>query len=178
MPTVFSHPAVPIALGATLGPAIIPKHLLFAGIVGSMVPDLDVVAFAFGVHSPSPFAHRGFTHSFAFAAVLALIGALALYNWEASFALCFLFLFVSIASHGILDTFTNGGSGIALFWPWSSQRYFAPIRPIVASPLSVRRLLSPRGAQVLLSEVIWVWLPWLGTAFAARTAMERWITGA
>ncbi len=171
MPTVFSHPAVPLALHVALGPATLPKNLLVAGMVGSIIPDLDVMAFAFGVHSPSPFAHRGLTHSFTFAVFLALIGALALHNGETRLATGFIFLFVSIASHGILDAFTNGGSGVALFWPWSSRRYFAPFRPIVASPISIRRLLSPRGLQVLRSEAIWVWLPCVGIAWVVRKAM-------
>ena len=78
-----------------------------------------------------------------------------------------------MASHGLLDTFTNGGRGIELLWPWTSERYFAPIRPIEVSPLGIRAFLSPRGAQVLQSEVIWVWLPALAAGLALLAARRR-----
>jgi inner membrane protein len=66
---------------------------------------------------------------------------------------------VATASHGILDSFTKGGLGVAFFWPWSGERYFAPIRVIEVSPLSIQRFVSEGGARVLLSELIWVWGP-------------------
>jgi inner membrane protein len=78
-----------------------------------------------------------------------------------------------MASHGLLDTFTNGGRGIELLWPWASERYFAPVRPIEVSPLSIRGLFSPRGAEVLKSEVMWVWLPALAAGFALFAARRR-----
>lgn len=51
----------------------------------------------------------------------------------------FLFLFLSISSHGFLDAATDGGLGIAFFRPFSNYRYFFPWNPIVVSPLSVGR---------------------------------------
>jgi hypothetical protein len=38
----------------------------------STIPDLDVMGFRFGIHHGDFWGHRGFTHSLAFAAVLAL----------------------------------------------------------------------------------------------------------
>jgi inner membrane protein len=64
-----------------------------------------------------------------------------------------------MASHGVLDTFTTGGKGIALLWPFTEHRYFAPIQVIHVAPLSVSRFFSPRGITVMLSELQWVWLP-------------------
>ena len=63
------------------------------------------------------------------------------------------------ASHGMLDMLTSGGLGPALWWPWSSERIFAPIRPILVSPIGVEAFVSQRGLAVLLSELKWVWLP-------------------
>jgi len=70
-----------------------------------------------------------------------------------------LYLCVAAASHGVLDAFTNGGLGIALLAPFDNTRYFAPWRPLQVSPIGLRPLLSSEGAEVLLSEAVWLWLP-------------------
>jgi inner membrane protein len=159
MPTIFSHPAVPLALGFALGKEIVSRRLLFAGVAASILPDLDVVAFSFGIPYEHEFGHRGFSHSFFFAALVALLGACAHRSLDSSFGIAFGFLFLATASHGVLDTFTNGGLGIALFWPWSGARYFARYQLIEVAPLSLSSFLSWYGVRVLLSELRWVWLP-------------------
>jgi inner membrane protein len=171
VPTILTHPAVPLALGLGLGGNLIPRRLLAAGVVASIVPDLDVLAFQFGVPYGSALGHRGFTHSIAFAAALALIGALAARPLRTSIATAFLFVFAAAGSHGALDSFTNGGSGIAFLWPWSATRFFAPFQLIEVSPIGVSRFLSARGLVVLASELRWVWLP--AVVLAAALAIAR-----
>ncbi|MBH1801605.1 metal-dependent hydrolase [Stenotrophomonas maltophilia] len=68
------------------------------------------------------------------------------------------FVFICAASHPLLDTMTSGGLGVALAWPWSEQRFFAPWRPIRVSPFAPQ-FFSARGIATLLSELRWVWLP-------------------
>ena len=46
---------------------------------------LDVLAFRYGISYASNFGHRGFSHSFLFAVVLALSGACAFRYFQASF---------------------------------------------------------------------------------------------
>jgi hypothetical protein len=41
MPTIFSHPAVPLALGFGLGKEIVSGRLVVAGVAASILPDLD-----------------------------------------------------------------------------------------------------------------------------------------
>src|ERR1017187_8073225 len=126
MPTILTHPAIPLAIGLGLGSNIIPRRLLVAGVVASIVPDFDVLGFQLGVPYGSAFGHRGFTHSLAFAFGLAILGSLA-WRWlRASAGVTFLFLFADAASYGVLDSFTNGGSGVAFLWPWSAERVFSP----------------------------------------------------
>jgi inner membrane protein len=109
MPTIFSHPAVPLTLGFGLGKEIVSRRLLVAGVAASILPDLDVIAFSFGIPYEHEFGHRGFSHSFLFAAFVALVGACAHRSLDSSFGIAFGFLFLATASHGILDAFTNGG---------------------------------------------------------------------
>jgi inner membrane protein len=159
VPTILSHPAVPLALGIGLGRGKISGPLLVAGAVASILPDLDVLAFYWAIPPPSAFGHRGFTHSPAFAAVLALLGACAFRRLRTTPLRAFIFLFVATASHGVLDALTNGGPGVAFLWPWSNERFFAPLRAIEVSPIGIARFLSARGVDVLLSELLWIWLP-------------------
>lgn len=171
MPTILSHPAVPLALGAGLGARAIPPRLLAAGVAVCVLPDADVLGYQLGVPWGSDFAHRGFTHSLFFALGLALLGAAAWRRLGAPPFTVLLFLFVAGASHGLLDACTNGGSGIALLWPLSSERWFAPFRVIEVSPIGVARFLSARGVDVLASELVWVWLP--AAVLAALLAVTR-----
>ena len=173
MPTILSHAAVPLALRLGVGGKAVPARLLACGAIASMLPDLGVVGMRLGVGYASDFGHRGFTHSLLFAAVVALGGACFYRRLRTRFLGAFLFLFAAVASHGLLDTLTNGGRGIEVLWPWSSERYFAPVRPIEVSPLGVRGFFSPRGIEVLKSEVIWVWLPALSAGLALLAARRR-----
>lgn len=81
MPTVITHAAVPLCLGAGLGLKVIPPRLLFAGVVLAMLPDADVLAFKFGIAYGNVFGHRGFTHSLLFAFALPLLCVLAGRRW-------------------------------------------------------------------------------------------------
>jgi inner membrane protein len=159
MPTVLTHPAFPLAVGLGLGRRIISGRLLATGVIASILPDLDVLAFPLGVHYGSAFGHRGFTHSLAFALAAALVGGCCHRALRTGFPRAFCFVLASTASHGILDAFTNGGLGIAFLWPLSSHRYFAPYQVIEVSPIGISRFLSSRGLSVLESELVWVWAP-------------------
>lgn len=176
MPTVFTHPVVPLAIGAALGRRIIPPRLLACGAIAAILPDLDVIAFRVGIPYAAEFGHRGFSHSLLFAVVAALLGACCFRWLHASFLRSFIFLLTAVGSHGLLDTLTNGGLGIALLWPWSGQRYFAPFQPIEVAPLGLGRFFSSKGASVFLSELLWVWLPAFAagaTGLLARAAARR-----
>jgi len=158
MPTIISHPAVPLALAFGLGRRAVSEKLLQAGVVASILPDLDVLAFRLGIPYEDALGHRGFTHSLAFAVVMALAAGGACRALDTTFSRAFWFVLAAAASHGLLDSLTNGGLGVALLWPFSDERYFAPLRMIEVSPIGIG-FFSERGVQVLLSELVWVWLP-------------------
>ena len=168
VPTIITHPAVPLALALGLGREVISGRLLLAGVVVSVLPDLDVVAFRLGVPYAAESGHRGFSHSILFASVVALLGACLFRQLHSSFRCALLFLFAAAMSHSVLDAFTNGGLGVAFLWPWSDERFFAHFQVIEAAPLSLKRFLSPVGLGVLWSELLWVWCPLLGLAFVSR----------
>ena len=180
MPTIVSHAAVPLAIGLGLGSGIVSRRLLLAGVAASIVPDLDVLAFRVGIAYGDAFGHRGFTHSIGFACVLAFVAWLSAKKLFTDRVTAAWFVGISTLSHGLLDMLTNGGHGVALWWPISTQRIFAPWRVIEASPLSLRRILGGRGVELLQSEMLWVWLPaavLLAVLWLVRRARSRQVLG-
>ena len=177
MPTILSHPAVPLAIGLGLGSRVIPPRLLLAGVLASMAPDLDVISSHFGLaygsavghHGITAMGHRGLSHSLVFALIIALLGAASCRALRVRALTAFAFLFVATASHGVLDSFTNGGQGVAFLWPFSNERFFAPYQVIEVSGLGAAWLFTSRGVSVLLSELLWVWLPCAGLALTIWT---------
>jgi inner membrane protein len=175
MPTIFTHPAVPLAMAFALGRNVVSRRLLIAGIAVSVMPDLDVIGFRLGIPYAAEFGHRGFSHSLLFAFCVALAGAV-FYRWlDSTFHRVLWFLFAAMASHSILDAFTNGGLGVALLWPWNEQRFFAPVKVIEVSPFSPSHFLTQRGLTVIWSEITWVWLPCI--SIAATFAATRLFSG-
>ena len=166
MPTVLTHPVAALALAPWLRPKL-SASLLVAGTICTVLPDADTLGAHLGIDA-LVLAHRGPTHSLAFAALVAIaIAWVGRAAWrEVPLAKATAFLFACAASHALLDMATDGGPGIALLWPLSDARLFLPWRPIEVSPLDAGRFFGPRGLQVLTSEALWVWLPGLAAAAA------------
>ncbi len=166
MATIISHPAIPLAVAVALGRGIIPARLLEFGVLCSILPDLDVVAFHLGIPYGAMFGHRGFSHSIAFA-LLAAMGFrfLSKVGRERPWT-TFIFLAFATISHGLLDALTNGGLGVGFFAPFSGRRYFFPADWIEVSPIGIH-FFSPRGMAVLRSELLVVWLPCVLVALLA-----------
>jgi inner membrane protein len=156
MASIFGHAVV----GFTLSKIISnnnSKLLLLLAIASTILPDIDVIAFNFGIPYEDPFGHRGFTHSIFFAMLWATIlmfvfGKLNRVFW-------WIVIFISTISHGILDAMTSGGRGVGFFIPFHNERYFFPFREIVVSPIGIERFLSERGMRVIFSEFKYVFLP-------------------
>ena len=174
MPSSFSHAAVALALAPAFWRPGAPRGVWLLGALAAAAPDLDVVGFHSGIEYGHPLGHRGFTHSLAFAALFsAALARLALPRPGPSFSLArtWLYLFLAVASHGPLDMLTDGGLGVALFSPFTNARYFFAFRPIAVSPLGVQALFGAHGAEVLKSELLWVWAP--ASVFAASCMLLR-----
>jgi len=71
----------------------------------------------------------------------------------------FTILSLAAISHGVLDAFTNGGLGIAFFWPFDNTRYFFSYTLVQVSPIGISAFFSEYGLRVLLSELIFIVLP-------------------
>jgi inner membrane protein len=163
MPSMISHPAVPLALAPLLPIKLRSPGLIFLGVVCSVLPDRDVLGFRIGVPYGHVLGYRGLSHSIAFAiflsASLAWLLPIEAQPSQALRLMMFGFLCLATLSHGMLDALTNGGLGVAFFAPFDNRRHFFPWRPIRVSPISGTAFLSARGVRVLRSELQWAWLP-------------------
>lgn len=173
MPTIFSHAIFSSALGAAYSTEPAPVKFWFWAAVCSVLPDLDVIGFSFGIPYRSVWGHRGITHSLLFAVLAGcLIAWLAFLREELAAmkrsrsSLAFFFT-LATASHLALDSLTSGGLGVAAFAPFDASRYFAPWRPIRVSPIGAG-FFSLRGLLVLASEIFWVWLPALALVISVK----------
>jgi inner membrane protein len=141
-----------------------------------MLPDLDAVAFKLGIPYAAAFGHRGISHSIVCAAVLGVIAALFVLRSKEGRWSSFLrwsgFFFLLAMTHPLLDACTDGGLGVAFLAPFSDQRFFFPFRPIRAAPLSIARFFTASTVPVILSEVIWVWIP-AGVFVLTRRSLRR-----
>lgn len=172
MASVFSHAVAALGIGACFYQPRTPKRVWVVGALCSVLPDLDVIGFRFGIPYADFWGHRGFTHSLLFAALLASLVVLLAFRQAvpdlSRFAL-WTYFFLATASHGFLDAMTDGGLGVAFFSPFNNTRYFLPWTPIRVSPIGVSRFFSQRGLEVVQSELLWIWLP------AALPMVSAWL---
>jgi inner membrane protein len=172
VPTIVSHAVVAVCAGRAVPRLDSMPRRFWAIVAGlAMLPDLDVIAFALGVPYGSPWGHRGASHSLAAAAAVGLLAALAARRalplpWPLAWA-CF---GAAMASHGILDALTDGGSGVAFLFPFDDTRYFAPWRPLRVSPIGLD-FFGPWGWATLESEALWLGVP--AAALLVAGALRR-----
>lgn len=163
MPTVITHALVGASTLVFKPKLVSPLKVAVVASVLAIFPDIDVVGFRNGIAYSDMLGHRGLTHSLPFAAMLSFVVVLLFFRHVPRFSAAFwgvaVLLFVATASHGLLDAFTDAGLGVGLLLPFDETRYFAPWRPLTASPLSISRFFSDSGAEIMLNEIRWVWAP-------------------
>jgi inner membrane protein len=174
--SAFTHAAAALALGTAFRDPGKPARFWMLGAACAVIPDLDAIGYYLGVPYGSVFGHRGFTHSIVFAAILAT-AALLLAGEEQprERRRAWLFFFLATCSHGLLDSITTGGGGIAFFAPFDHERYRLPWELIEVSPMSIRRFFTARGMRVIRSELVWIWIP--AACFAAIAMLSRRASG-
>ena len=164
MPTIITHSVVAGTSAYSFSSGKESLKFWILSIACSTLPDADVIGYRW-LYIPSYhfLGHRGFFHSPFFAALLSILIIFIFYRKEVIFSNRWwkyvLYFFILTASHGLLDTLTNGGHGIALLSPFTNSRYFFPWTPLEVSPLSIKGFLSQLGLVVFMSELIWIWVP-------------------
>jgi inner membrane protein len=180
MASVFGHIMASTALGIGFFPknrmisaAFSYRNLLILGGFCAFAPDLDILAFNFGIPYGSAWGHRGATHSIVFALFFGILLAAVFYRKEPYFWRIALFLFLCTVSHPLLDACTNGGKGVALFFPFDNTRIFFPWQVIQVSPISPSDFFSDWGLEVLRSEIKWIGIPGVILGFLGRILVSK-----
>lgn len=164
MPTIFSHAIFAVITGKAVLSKRAAFWFVFFVAVCAVIPDADVISYSFRVERGGMLAHRGFTHSIVFAFLCGSFTAFLVRKFfqpRISLIKPIVFFSPATLSHPLLDMLTDGGSGVALFSPFSNQRFFFSWQPIEVSPIGLR-FFGSRGLFVILSEIIFVWLPAIG----------------
>lgn len=156
MASLFGHGLVGFTLSKIVDSRS-NKLLLFLAIGSAILPDIDVLAFNFGIPYMHPFGHRGFTHSIIFAVLWGIIIMLLLRKQKKQ--IVFIVIFLSTISHGILDALTTGGRGVGFFIPFNDERFFFPLKIIKVSPIGISKFFSEWGVRVILSELKYIAIP-------------------
>ncbi|MDR0466677.1 MAG: metal-dependent hydrolase [Deltaproteobacteria bacterium] len=161
MATIFTHPIPVAAVAAACGPHM-PPRLAVAMLIASVLPDIDMIGYALGHRHPSLFAHRGFTHSLAFALAVGLLALAAAPRMKTKRGLAFFAVFLTILSHSFLDAL-GGYYGVSFFQPFDEARYALPWPSFISSWLSwwsPHRLFSSWWADRFVRiELLTVWTP-------------------
>lgn len=174
MPMTTTHALLPIAVAVAVARRPVPWRLVLVAAAAAAAPDVDGLFKKLGVPAHSIIAHRGVTHSL-FAALIAGLLAAALHkHLRVRAATAGLLVGAAMASHGMLDMMTDGGQGVAYFWPLSSTRWFADWRWIHSTAVHRRTLFS--DVQVRLRLELWqLIIPMFAAALAVR--LVRWARG-
>jgi inner membrane protein len=120
----FTH----LVLGAAIGEAILGKKIgrkaMFWGAVANTIPDFDVFASPCVSDAQQFMVHRGITHSFLFAIVVALLLGWAFNKWnkqpDVTWKNWAWLFFTGMLTHDVLDSMTCYGTG--WFEPFSNYR--------------------------------------------------------
>ena len=148
------------------------KHsaVFWCGLIAcSLLPDIDVIGFRFGIAYGDFWGHRGFTHSLFFAAITGLLVGLLFFRRLGFTSLTwwrYVVLFAIVtASNGVFDAMTNGGLGVAFFSPFDDTRHFLEWRPVQVTRVGFYDFFSMRGLKILASEVMFILAPLFTFAF-------------
>jgi inner membrane protein len=167
----IGHLAVGMAFGRAFSRdnAVAKRAALVFSVV-SMWPDADAAGFLIGIPYADPLGHRGATHSIFAALCVGLASYLVAKRRSLPLAKTVGFTTLVALSHGLLDPMTyGGGHGCALLWPFSDERFWAPVRFIPIAPIGLH-LFGSRGINVMLMEVL-IFAPfWLYAVWPRRTA--------
>jgi inner membrane protein len=169
MTTLYTHAAAGLGIAAVLAPSRMAWPYWCLAAILPVLPDLDTLSMT---SSHSVWGHRGWTHSLACAFVVGLSAA-ALSGWyfcRGFWRLAVVFC-LAAASHALLDMLTRGGSGVAIWWPFSDLRVGSENWGLIPVSDIALQWPDPRRSRALQAELLYVWLP-LGILVAATVGVR------
>lgn len=151
-----------------------PLWIAFAGALGGLAADLDVLIRSAEDPLLAIEYHRHFTHSLAFVPVGGTLAALPWLAWartRAHFLLLWGASLIGYLTHAPLDACTTYGT--LLFWPWSDVRIslsiISIIDPLFTLPLLAAVILTVRRQAPTIARWGLLW----GAAYLSLGALQR-----
>lgn len=172
MPLTTTHALVPLAGAIVFVKRPIPWRIITAAILAAAAPDLDfatnpIWGVQWGLSPLSVYAHRGAAHSLFVALAAGLLAAIFHKQLRVRPLAAAVAVGAAMASHGLLDMFTDFGLPVAYLWPVSSARLFADWRPIHSGPVIWGHLVTEAFARQ--SYELWhIIIPMFAIALAIR----------
>lgn len=163
MPSPLTHLIVSVPINALIMKQENKKKIIFFSFFAAIAADFDYVGYLFNFGNLSFFGHRGFTHSIFFAIVIATLICIVFFRNVDFKSKAFLFLlfnfFLAALSHPLLDYLINQNNGVALFFPFSTERFSFPFAPINEEICSAFEYYRKYFWLVLKVEIIYLIFP-------------------
>lgn len=146
------------ALGAAIGEAVLGKKIgnkaAILGAIGGTIPDLDILMTPFFTPFQNISIHRGYSHSILFTLIGAFLFAYVLskIKWTklVSYRKRWLFSFLALFTHVLLDAFTSFGT--QLFLPFTEWRVSFDSISIIDPVYTIPLLLGVAGSLFLYKK--------------------------
>lgn len=160
MPTPISHAAVGFAIAAWTQHGPPTRRVCLVAATCAALPDIDFFGW--------PLAHRGITHSIAFALVAAVVAASVFFRsseWTHRRARIALILGLALVSHSCLDALSTYSFGVGFLSPFSEQRFRFLWTPLGDPSDGLAGQLVQEAIVVLLPAIL---IGWLGLRVRGR----------
>lgn len=162
MASVVAHAAAALSLGALFRSTALPTRFWVVAGIAVALPDLDAVLRPLGDLEAEQVVggHRGLTHSIPFAMALAALIVRSRVmgpGWIGSKVSLWIWLSLAMAAHGILDTLTQYGEGVALLAPFSWHHFKSPWTPLATG--GACRGIVACAVRGLSNELLWIGVP-------------------
>lgn len=169
MPSLLGHAVAGYTLGAAFHGGRPPRRVVLAALACAMAPDVDWFTGFLGLTDSHGLAHRGATHALVAVPLIAGLAMLVAFRSRLREPRLWLCLGAATLSHGLLDAWTFGGTGVAFLAPFSDARFAAAWQPLFVSPIPLSGHLLDWFLFALAIELAWLGLPAL-----LITGLLRW----
>lgn len=170
MSSMFGHAVAGLTLSAAFTRGRPPRRVCIVAMACALAPDLDWFTGVLPIGEGHSLAHRGLSHSLVAAALITAAAMLIAFRDRLGSPRIWLCMAAATLSHGLLDAWTFGGTGVAFLAPFSDVRYVAHWQPLFVSPIPLSGRLLAWLLLSLGTELVWVGLPGLAVFLLAR----RW----
>lgn len=159
MPSIFGHALAGYTIGLAFNQGTSERRTRLLAMACAMAPDLDWLTAFLDPQDHFGLSHRGILHSLLAGGIITCLAMLLGNRSQLKRAKPWLCLGVATFSHGLLDAFTFGGTGVSFLAPFSKARFVSLWQPIFVSPIPLSDRLTEWLLFSLGTELFFIGLP-------------------